>query len=108
MKLVTKLEEIIMLAIWRLQDNAYGITIFEEVKRATGKKWLTGSVYASLSRLLRRELVCSDEGEPTPERGGRRKIYYGLTQKGQKTLQDIRRINDVAWADLPAFDVDDE
>jgi PadR family transcriptional regulator PadR len=101
MKLVSRIEEIILLSIWRLQDNAYGITILEEVARATGKAWLTGSIYASLSRLLKRGLVASSEGDPTPERGGRRKIFYRLTSKGRETLLEIERIHSLAWSGLP-------
>ena len=104
MKLISRIEEIILRSIWRLQDNAYGITILEEVTKATGKTWLTGSIYASLGRLLKRKLVISIEGEPTPERGGRRKIYYRLTMEGQKTLVEIKRLNAVAWNDLPVFE----
>ena len=105
MRLVSRIEEIILLSIWRLQDNAYGITILEEVAKATRKTWLTGSIYASLSRLLKRGFVVSYEGNPTPERGGRRKIFYRLTPLGQRSLLEIRRINSIAWADLPAFEV---
>ena len=106
MRLISRIEEIILLSIWRLQDNAYGITILEEVAKATGKTWLTGSIYASLGRLLKRKLVISIEGEPTPERGGRRKIYYRLTKEGQKALVEIKRLNALAWNDLPAFEIE--
>jgi len=104
MRLVSRIEEIILLSIWRLQDNAYGITILEEVAKATGKAWLTGSIYASLSRLLKRGFVVAYEGDPTPERGGRRKIFYRLTPQGQRSLLEIKRINSIAWDDLPAFE----
>lgn len=103
MRLISRLEEIILLAIWRLQDNAYGITILDEVKKATGKSWLTGSIYASLSRLLKNHLVESFEGEPTPERGGRRKIFYRLTSEGQWALKAVKQINSLIWSDLPPF-----
>ena len=105
MRLISRIEEIILLSIWRLQDNAYGIAILDEVKKATGKTWLTGSIYASFSRLLKHGLVESFEGEPTPERGGRRKIYYKLTPEGQRSLMAVRRVNAIAWANLPAFEV---
>jgi DNA-binding PadR family transcriptional regulator len=107
MRLISRIEEIILLSIWRLQDDAYGITILEEVVKATGKAWLTGSIYASLSRLLKRGLVESIEGEPTAERGGRRKIYYKLTPEGQRALMAIKRVNSLIWTDLPTFDVDE-
>lgn len=103
--MISRLEEIILLSIWRLQDNAYGITIQEEVTKATGKTWLTGSIYASLSRLLKHGLVESIEGEPTAERGGRRKIYYKLTREGQEALLAVRRVNSIIWSDIPAFKV---
>ena len=62
MRLLSRLEEIVLLSIWRLQDNAYGITILDEVEKATGKIWLTGSIYASLGRLLKQGLLISVEG----------------------------------------------
>ena len=106
MRLISRIEEIILLSIWRLQDNAYGIAILEEVAKDTGKTWLTGSIYASLGRLLKRKLVTSIEGEPTPERGGRRKIYYRLTIEGKKALVEIKRLNALAWNDLLVFEIE--
>jgi PadR family transcriptional regulator PadR len=103
MRLISRLEEIILLSIWSLQDNAYGITILEEVKKATGRSWLTGSIYASLGRLQRNGLVESIEGEPTPERGGRRKIYYRLTHEGQQALLAVKRLNEIIWSSIPPF-----
>jgi DNA-binding PadR family transcriptional regulator len=108
MRLISRLEEIILLSIWRLQENAYGITILDEVTKATGKTWLTGSIYASLGRLLKRKLVESYAGEPTPERGGRRKVLYKLTPLGQKALMEVRKVSSDIWAGLPAFEIKDE
>ena len=103
MRMISRIEEIILLSIWKLQDNAYGITILEEVKKATGKSWLTGSIYASLGRLLKRGHVESIEGEPTAERGGRRKIYYKLTPEGQQALLAVKRLNEIIWSSIPPF-----
>lgn len=108
MRLISRLEEIILLSIWRLQENAYGITILDEVAKATGKAWLTGSIYASLGRLLKRKLVESFEGEPTPERGGRRKVLYRLTPLGLEALNEVRKVNSLIWSDVPAFEIKDE
>ena len=107
MRLISRLEEIILLSIWRLQDNAYGISILEEVEKATGKNWLTGSIYASLSRLLKHRLVVSIEGEPTHERGGRRKIFYNLTPEGKKALLAIKRVNSIIWSNIPAYKMEE-
>jgi PadR family transcriptional regulator PadR len=104
MRMISRIEEIVLLCVWRLGDEAYGIAILEEIGKATGKVWLTGSIYACLSRLLRYGLVDSYAGEPLPERGGRHKIYYRVTEEGLEALEDIRRINSVIWTDIPAFE----
>lgn len=104
MRLVSRIEEIILLSIWRLESDAYGIAILEEVRKATGRTWLTGSIYTSLGRLLKRGLVDCFEGEPVPERGGRRKIYYRITSDGLEALKDIRKVNTAIWTDIPLLE----
>jgi PadR family transcriptional regulator PadR len=104
MRLVSRLEEIILLTIWRLESDAYGIAILEEIRKATGKTWLTGSIYASLGRLLKHGLVESFEGDPAPERGGRRKIYYRVTPGGLQALKEVRKISSAIWTDIPLFE----
>jgi len=104
MRLISRLEEIILLAIWKLEGDAYGLAILEEIRKATGKTWLTGSIYASLGRLLKHGLVESFEGDPVPERGGRRKIYYRLTPDGLQALKEVRKINSAIWTDIPLFE----
>ena len=108
MKLISRIEELILVSIWRLQDQAYGLSIMEEVAKATEKKWLTGSIYVSLGRLLKQGLVEAVEGEPTPERGGRRKIFYRLKPAGQTALQEIRKVHNALWAGLPPFENEGE
>lgn len=97
MKLLSRIEEIILLAIWRLGDEAYGIAIQEEVVKVTGKKWLLGAIYGPLGRLHKNNYVTSVKGEPTPERGGRAKVYYQITRKGKNALAEIYRVNTVIW-----------
>ena len=97
MKLLSRIEEIILLSIWRLGDRAYGIAIREEVINATGKKWLLGAIYGPLGRLYKNGYVLTVKGEPTPERGGRSKVYYRLSQEGIKALREIQRVNSLIW-----------
>lgn len=104
MRFVSRIEEIILLSILRLEGDAYGVSILSEVRKATGRTWLTGSIYASLGRLLKHGLVESYEGEPAPERGGRRKIYYRITADGRRALKDIRKVHAALWADIPLFE----
>ncbi len=108
MRLVSRIEEIILLSIWRLDHDAYGIAILEEVRKATGKAWLTGSIYACLARLLKHGLVESFEGDPAPERGGRRKIYYQVTPDGLQALKEVRKVNSAIWTDIPLFEGKEE
>ncbi len=108
MRLVSRLEEIVLLAIWRLEGDAYGLAILEEIRKATGKVWLTGSIYASLGRLLKHGLVESLEGDPVPERGGRRKIYYQVTPEGRQALKEVRKISSAIWTDVPLFEGTEE
>jgi DNA-binding PadR family transcriptional regulator len=103
MRLISRLEEIILLAILKLDSDAYGLAILEEIRKATGKTWLTGSIYAGLGRLLKNGLVESSEGDPVPERGGRRKIYYRVTPDGLQALKEIRKISSAIWTDIPLF-----
>lgn len=102
MKLLSRLEEIILLSIWRLAGNAYGITIHEELVRVTGKKWPLGAIYAPLERLRKNKYVQTAASEPTAERGGRHKILYRLTPSGKSALAEIRKVSARAWAGLPA------
>jgi DNA-binding PadR family transcriptional regulator len=104
MRLVSRLEEIILLAVCKLEGDAYGVAILEEIRKGTGKTWLTGSIYAGLGRLLKHGLVDSYEGDPVPERGGRRKIYYRLTPDGLQALKEVRRISSAIWTDVPLFE----
>lgn len=97
MKLLSRIEEIILLAIYRLGDEAYGMAIREEVIKATGKKWLLGAIYGPLGRLQKNGYVTSVKGEPTPERGGRAKVYYMVTKKGKGALVEIYRVQKMIW-----------
>ncbi len=100
MKLLSRIEEIILLAIWRLGDEAYGMSIREEVIKATSKKWLLGAIYGPLGRLQKNGYVTTIKGEPTPERGGRAKVYYRVTKKGKDALVDLYRVQKLIWEEI--------
>ena len=104
MKLLSRIEEIILLSIWRLQEEAYGMTIRDDVIKATGKKWQLGAIYGPLGRLAKNGYVRTLKGDPTPERGGRAKVYYQLTKSGIEALREIQRVNDVIWQDIPSLE----
>lgn len=80
-------EQLILFALLRLDDDAYGVSIRREIERRTGRDVSAGAVYTTLSRLEARALVDSRVGDTTPARGGRRRKYYVLTSEGAELLQ---------------------
>lgn len=104
MDLLSRSEELIMLSIWRLQDEAYGLRILQHMSETTGRDWAIGAVYVPLDRLVKRGYVTDRWGEPTPQRGGRSKRFYRLTASGVAALNELRRIQNVMWDSLPAFE----
>lgn len=100
MKLLARAEEIILLAIIRLKDDAYCVPIFDYLQEKSEKKLTLGSIYPPLYRLEGRGFVESFLGEPTAERGGKSKRYYRVTAEGLKALQQMKRLHDSLWEGL--------
>ena len=101
MKHLTKSEEILLLTIWKLKDEAYGVPIKKYVSKITGRIWSFGALYVSLDKLAKKGYVVKTRSEPLPERGGRHKIYYSLTDEGKTALQAARELNKTLWGDVP-------
>ena len=81
-------ELMVMLALIRIGENAYGVPISEELEKRTGRDVAIGSVYAALERLEDKGFVTSELGEATPERGGRAKRCFRLLALGERALQE--------------------
>jgi DNA-binding PadR family transcriptional regulator len=82
-----RFEELILLALLRLGPDAYGLAVRREIEERTAREVSTGALYTALKRLEERGLVASRMGEPTPERGGRRKKHYRLEAPGIRALR---------------------
>ena len=80
-------EQLVLLALVRLGDEAYGATIRREIEGRTGRRLSISAVYTTLERLEQKGCVRSWIGEPTPQRGGRRKRYFALSAAGEHALQ---------------------
>ena len=94
-------EELTMLMIALLKDDAYGLSICDEMKAQAGRSATIGAVHATLNRLEEKGLVESYLGDPTKERGGRRKRLFTLTAYGKKSLQQSRDIKVNIWTQIP-------
>ena len=91
----------LLLALMRLGDDAYGVMIAKELEVQTGREVVVASVYATLERLQERGVVTSSLGEPTPERGGRAKRYFRITGAGIREARDARLSLINMWKGLP-------
>jgi PadR family transcriptional regulator, regulatory protein PadR len=99
--LLTDLELMILLAVLRVGENAYGVTITREIEETAGRSVAVAVVYATLDRLQERGLVSSYQGDPTPERGGRAKRFFEVTGKGIRQIKDTQRALMALWKGLP-------
>ena len=97
MRELTKAEEILLLAILRLKDNAYGVAIKQHIQKTTGKALPYGTLYFILEQLTKKGYVKRSTGESKPERGGRSRIYYTLTSEGNKALEHAYKIQQKVW-----------
>lgn len=93
------LEHLVLLAILRLGQDAYGIPILDEVCTRSGRAVSRATVYVALRRLEQKGLVASRLGESTPERGGRAKRYFRLRPAGLKALRESRAMFLGLWRD---------
>ena len=97
-RFLTRSEEFVLLAVWKLQENAYSLPIRKKISEITRHNWSLGSIYTPLERLAKKGLLTSYLTEATPERGGRHKRVYQLTPRGRQALIHIRTIEDAMWA----------
>jgi PadR family transcriptional regulator, regulatory protein PadR len=93
-------ELLVMLTVIRLGERAYGVPISREIESETGRDVAFGTVYATLERLQEKGLVCSNLGDPTPERGGRAKRYFQVTTSGLRTVRETKRSLTRLWKGL--------
>ena len=97
---LTKNEEILLISVLRLKENAYGVRIKKQVKEITKKDWNYGTLYCTLDQLVKKRLLERQEGKPMPERGGRRKIFYTVSSDGMTALKNAHDLQRALWQDI--------
>lgn len=100
MKVLTKLEEGVLLTILKLRDDAYIVSIKDQLEHFIDKKLSFGALYVSLNRLIKYGYLESYIGESSSVRGGRAKKYYRLKKAGILALKDIRKLQSLMWKDF--------
>ena len=94
-------EELVLLSVGILFDDAYGLAIVDELEKQTGRNVMMSSVHKSLVRLEDKGYLKSHLGGATASRGGRDKRLYTLTQAGKKVLSDSREMRNDMWKQIP-------
>ena len=105
MHVLSRSEEIVLLAILSLKDNAYGVSIWKHVLETTGYEWSMGALYAPLHRLIKKGYVHSTKGNPIAKRGGRSKVFYSVNPEGKKALIQIKNISKQIWKNISEAEI---
>lgn len=101
MRPLGEFERAVLLAVIRLGDRAYGVSIREELEKRLARAVSFGAVYTTLDRLEEKGLVSSSRGEPTAARGGRAKKFFHVEAAGRARLEHARRASNAIWAITP-------
>lgn len=94
-------QEIVLLTILVLDENAYGVSIQDEIGSRTGREVSRGALHTALTRLEEKGFINSQYGGATSERGGRRKRYYQVTNLGRSALEEAKSVRDKLWNSVP-------
>lgn len=101
---LSEMELMVLLAVVRLGNQAYGVPISKELLTLAGREVALGSIYAALDRLDEKGFVSSSLGDPTPERGGRAKRYFTVTPAGVKAVKMTRAALTNLWSGIPVLE----
>ena len=97
-KSLGEFENLLLLAVMRLGDAAYGVTMRREIEKRTGRPVSLGAIYPTMDRLEERGMVSSHMSAPTGERGGRSRRYFRLEPAGERALQGTRDMLAAMWS----------
>jgi PadR family transcriptional regulator, regulatory protein PadR len=98
---IGELEELVLLTVGILYKEAYGVAVMDEIEKQTGRSLNISAVHAVLKRLEEKGLVTSSMGDPTNERGGRRKRIFSLTAAGRKALAEANELRNQLYNQIP-------
>ncbi|MFC2157943.1 PadR family transcriptional regulator [Acidobacteriota bacterium] len=107
-KFISRSEEFLLLAVWRLKENAYGVTIRDQIQEATGKNWSYGALHVMLGRLEKKGYLRSYFADPSSHRGGKSKRIFQLTRLGAKALAEVRKAQKSVWSGIEELSVPQE
>lgn len=101
-----ELEELVLLTVGILDQEAYGVSVLEEIKNQTGRKVNISAIHTVLNRLEDKGLLQSKMGGATEERGGRRKRLFNLSTSGRASIQEVKDIRNKLYNQIPPLALD--
>jgi DNA-binding PadR family transcriptional regulator len=103
----SKAEEMVLLAIWRLGEEAYGVSVRRQIRKDTGKDYTYGTLYGILRQMGHKGYIQKIKGNPLPKKGGRGKTYFKLTPTGVKAIKDAIVLHNRMWKDVDEYNLDE-
>ena len=103
MKELTKIEEILLVAIWHLKDKAYGVKIRQHVSKIAGRELTYGHLYSALNQLVTKKYVLKSLGQMSSKRLGRPRIYYSISPEGLSAMKVAREMNERLWSGISRY-----
>lgn len=97
MKILSVNEQIFLIAIWWLEDEAYGVRIRDKIKEMTGRTFTFGTLYNTLDNLTKKGYVTSRAVQILNQAGGNKRVYYTIAKSGLKALREARELQEAIW-----------
>ena len=98
---IGEFEEIVILTVGILGDNAYGVAIKDEIEKRVQREVSVGAMQTTLRRLEKKGFLAAQQGESSPSRGGRPKLFFSITPYGKKAIRKSRETRNALWDALP-------
>jgi DNA-binding PadR family transcriptional regulator len=108
MKDLTKIEEMLLVAIWHLRDKAYGVKIRHYVSAIVGKELTYGHLYSALNQLVIKKYVNKSVGKTATQRLGRPRIFYSISPEGVNALKAAMEMNEKLWSGISRYALEKE
>ena len=103
MKILSVNEQIFLIAIWWLKDEAYGVRIRDKIIELTGRTFTFGTLYNTLDHLAKKGYLTSRTVQILNQAGGNKRVYYAITKAGLKALRQARELQEALWKDIKKY-----
>ncbi|MBN1271479.1 MAG: helix-turn-helix transcriptional regulator [Candidatus Aminicenantes bacterium] len=103
MKILSVNEQILLIAIWWLKDEAYGVRIREKIEEMTGKIFTFGTLYNTLDNLAKKGYAASRDVQVLNQAGGNRRVYYTITKAGLDSLREAKKLQEAIWKGIHEY-----